>query len=165
MWKSRPAMRRKVVVLPQPEGPRSVTSVPGSTVKLTRSSARTSPNCLLTFRSSMRAEPILMLDGPWPSIVGMLDGPWPSIVDMLDGPWPSIVRAPEQRAGAPDLRRVERRRDQQDQALDPDALDHLARARVGLEPALLEAGEDGHDEARRIAARGAVLVARDAREG
>ena len=36
---SRPAIMRKVVVLPQPEGPSSVTSVPVSTVKLTPATA------------------------------------------------------------------------------------------------------------------------------
>ena len=33
---SSPAIRRSVVVLPQPDGPSSVTSVPGAMVKLTR---------------------------------------------------------------------------------------------------------------------------------
>ena len=40
---SRPAIMRKVVVLPQPEGPSSVTSVPASTVKLTPATAVAAP--------------------------------------------------------------------------------------------------------------------------
>ena len=40
---SSPAIRRSVVVLPQPEGPSSVTSVPGSIVKETSSTAVTAP--------------------------------------------------------------------------------------------------------------------------
>src|SRR4051812_20049596 len=38
--RSRPAMERKVVVLPQPLGPRSVNSFPGGTSKLTSCAAR-----------------------------------------------------------------------------------------------------------------------------
>jgi hypothetical protein len=40
---SSPATMRSVVVLPQPEGPSSVTSSPSATRKLTSSTARTSP--------------------------------------------------------------------------------------------------------------------------
>ena len=40
---SRPAIMRRVVVLPQPEGPSSVTSVPGSMVNETSSTAVTLP--------------------------------------------------------------------------------------------------------------------------
>src|SRR6266511_4138361 len=40
---SRPAMERSVVVLPQPEGPRSVKSSPSASLKLTSSTARTRP--------------------------------------------------------------------------------------------------------------------------
>jgi hypothetical protein len=40
---SRPAMRRSVVVLPQPDGPSSVQSVPASIVKETWSTAVTFP--------------------------------------------------------------------------------------------------------------------------
>ena len=40
---SSPAIRRNVVVLPQPDGPSSVTSVPGSMVKDTSSTAVTAP--------------------------------------------------------------------------------------------------------------------------
>ena len=40
---SSPAMERSVVVLPQPEGPRSVTSSPGAIEKLMPATAVTSP--------------------------------------------------------------------------------------------------------------------------
>ncbi len=40
---SSPATRRRVVVLPQPEGPSSVTSVPASTVKEMSRTAVTAP--------------------------------------------------------------------------------------------------------------------------
>ena len=40
---SRPAIMRSVVVLPQPEGPSSVTSLPASMEKLTLSTAVTAP--------------------------------------------------------------------------------------------------------------------------
>jgi hypothetical protein len=40
--RSSPAMQRSVVVLPQPEGPSSVMSLPVSTARLTPSTARTS---------------------------------------------------------------------------------------------------------------------------
>ena len=40
---SSPAMRRSVVVLPQPDGPSSVTSVPGAIVNETSSTAVTAP--------------------------------------------------------------------------------------------------------------------------
>jgi hypothetical protein len=40
---SSPATMRSVVVLPQPDGPRRVTSSPGATVKDTSSTATTSP--------------------------------------------------------------------------------------------------------------------------
>ena len=40
---SRPAIMRRVVVLPQPEGPSRVTSLPGSMVKDTSSTAVTLP--------------------------------------------------------------------------------------------------------------------------
>ncbi len=40
---SSPAMARNVVVLPQPDGPSSVTSSPRATLKLTPSTAMTSP--------------------------------------------------------------------------------------------------------------------------
>ena len=40
---SRPAIMRSVVVLPQPEGPSSVTRCPASIVKDTASTAATSP--------------------------------------------------------------------------------------------------------------------------
>ena len=40
---SSPAISRKVVVLPQPDGPSSVTSVPAAISKLTSSTAVTAP--------------------------------------------------------------------------------------------------------------------------
>ena len=40
-WK--PAIMRKVVVLPQPDGPSSVSSSPGATSRLTSCTAATSP--------------------------------------------------------------------------------------------------------------------------
>src|ERR671923_2340151 len=45
---SRPAMIRRSVVLPQPEGPRKQTSSPGSTDRLTSRSATKPPKCLET---------------------------------------------------------------------------------------------------------------------
>src|SRR3546814_9599529 len=46
--RSRPAISRSVVDLPQPEGPSSTTSDPASTSKLTASTARAVPQCLPT---------------------------------------------------------------------------------------------------------------------
>src|SRR6476469_4316762 len=53
---SNPAIRRRVVVLPQPDGPNSVTSVPGSIVNDTLSTARTMPYCFATERNWTEAE-------------------------------------------------------------------------------------------------------------
>src|ERR1043166_2608687 len=50
---SSPAIMRKTVVLPPPLGPRRATSSPSLTEKLTCFTAATSPNCLVTFLSSM----------------------------------------------------------------------------------------------------------------
>ena len=52
---SSPAIRRKVVVLPQPDGPSKVTRLPASIVKLTSRTAVTGPYCLVTRESSIRA--------------------------------------------------------------------------------------------------------------
>ena len=52
---------RKVVVLPQPEGPSSVTKVPASMVIETSSTAVTAPYCLRTFSSTTAAERLAML--------------------------------------------------------------------------------------------------------
>src|SRR6476469_10537879 len=52
---STPAIRRSVVVLPQPEGPSSVTSVPGSMVNEISLTARTAPYCFTTERNSTEA--------------------------------------------------------------------------------------------------------------
>jgi hypothetical protein len=54
---SSPAIRRSVVVLPQPDGPSSVTSVPGAISSDRGFSATTSPNRLVTF--SNRTEPFM----------------------------------------------------------------------------------------------------------
>ena len=45
---SRPAIMRSVVVLPQPDGPSSVSSRPSATASDTDSTARTPPKCLPT---------------------------------------------------------------------------------------------------------------------
>ena len=45
---SRPATRRSVVDLPQPDGPSSTTSVPTAASKLTSSTARVAPQDLVT---------------------------------------------------------------------------------------------------------------------
>jgi hypothetical protein len=44
--RSRPSIMRIVIDLPAPLGPRKPVTVPGSTVKLTSSTARTEPYCL-----------------------------------------------------------------------------------------------------------------------
>src|SRR5437867_1717404 len=49
---SKPAMRRSVVVLPEPDGPSMVKNSPCSTSRLTSSSATTSPNALRTETSA-----------------------------------------------------------------------------------------------------------------
>ena len=46
---SRPATMRNVVVLPQPDGPSSVTNSPSLTRRSTSLTAAKSPNCRLTF--------------------------------------------------------------------------------------------------------------------
>src|SRR5688572_25086626 len=82
-----------------------------------------------------------------------------------DGPWPSRARSrAEVKAGRPDLGDVVRWSDQQDQPLDTDTLQHLTRARLRLEPALLQPGEHRGDEAGGIASGRAAFVARDAQE-
>src|SRR4030095_13135012 len=48
-----PAIIRKSVVLPEPEGPSSATNSPVSTLKLTSFSAAKSPNCFAMLRISM----------------------------------------------------------------------------------------------------------------
>ena len=45
---SRPAIRRRVVDLPQPEGPSKTAKDPASTSKLMSSTARAAAQCLLT---------------------------------------------------------------------------------------------------------------------
>src|SRR5688572_9620336 len=51
--RSRPAIMRNVVVLPQPEGPRRQTTSPAETFKSTSRTATKSPNVFVTFLSSM----------------------------------------------------------------------------------------------------------------
>src|ERR1700729_2748574 len=51
--RSRPAMMRKVVVLPHPEGPRRQTTSPAETLRLTFLTAVNEPNCFVTFLSSI----------------------------------------------------------------------------------------------------------------
>src|SRR5262245_43238746 len=50
---SRPAIMRRVVVLPQPEGPSRHTTSPASTLRSTRSTAVRSPNTLDTWSSAI----------------------------------------------------------------------------------------------------------------
>ena len=50
----KPAIMRKVVVLPQPEGPSSETSSPSSSVRLKSSTAATPPKTRETWRSTSR---------------------------------------------------------------------------------------------------------------
>src|SRR5580704_19343843 len=50
---SRPAIRRSVVDLPQPDGPSSTTSEAAAASKLTLSTARVAPHDLLTFRTEI----------------------------------------------------------------------------------------------------------------
>src|SRR6185369_6279863 len=57
---SSPAISRKVVVLPQPDGPSSVTSVAGWIVNETALTAVTSPYRLVTARNSTDAGPDFM---------------------------------------------------------------------------------------------------------
>src|SRR3990170_4217294 len=57
---SSPAMQRKVVVLPQPDGPSSVTVLPGATPKLMPRTAWTVPNDI-TSRSTFTATDRLTL--------------------------------------------------------------------------------------------------------
>jgi hypothetical protein len=54
----KPAIMRKVVVLPQPDGPTSTTNSPSSMVRPRLRTATTLPNALLRPTSSMRATPI-----------------------------------------------------------------------------------------------------------
>ncbi len=58
---SSPAIRRSVVVLPQPDGPSSVTSVPGSMVNDTSLTAVTPPYSLETLRNSTDAGPLRLM--------------------------------------------------------------------------------------------------------
>src|SRR5947209_16727214 len=52
---SRPAIMRRMVVLPQPEGPSSVTSVRATMSNETSRTATTSPYCFVTWRNSIEA--------------------------------------------------------------------------------------------------------------
>src|SRR2546421_9336370 len=61
---SSPAIRRNVVVLPQPEGPSSVMSVPGSMVKEISFTARTVPYCFTTERNSTEARAVCFIPIP-----------------------------------------------------------------------------------------------------
>ncbi|MEZ5721521.1 MAG: hypothetical protein R3D59_07545 [Paracoccaceae bacterium] len=54
----KPATIRMIVVLPQPEGPSSVTSVPGAMSRSSGCSATTAPKCLVTL--SKRTDPLVM---------------------------------------------------------------------------------------------------------
>src|SRR5512139_3325000 len=58
---SKPAMSRRIVDLPQPDGPSTTRSSPAWAVKLTLSTAHTSPHDLETFSSSIciRNQPLL----------------------------------------------------------------------------------------------------------
>src|SRR5215470_978282 len=50
---SRPAIMRRVVVLPQPDGPSRQTTSPAATSRSTRSTAVRSPNTLVTWLSAI----------------------------------------------------------------------------------------------------------------
>src|SRR5204862_2729554 len=66
----------------------------------------------------------------------------------------------EEPARRADLAGVEGRREQHDEAPDAGTLERLSRARVCAQHALVEPRERRHQEPRRVAARGGVLVAR-----
>src|SRR5262249_25321784 len=53
---SKPAIRRRQVVLPEPDGPSSAKNSPASISKLTSSAARTSPKWRLTLRKAPAGE-------------------------------------------------------------------------------------------------------------
>jgi hypothetical protein len=53
--RSKPAMSRSVVVLPEPEGPSSEKNSPGAMVNVMPSTARTSPNRFSTLSSATAA--------------------------------------------------------------------------------------------------------------
>src|SRR5262245_66048597 len=67
---SSPATRRRVVVLPQPLGPRRVKTSPRRTDRLTSSTALVVPNSLVT-RSSERT--VSVVPGSAPTLVPLLD--------------------------------------------------------------------------------------------
>src|SRR5258706_7950566 len=52
---SKPAIIRRVVVLPQPDGPRKLTNSPRSVARLKSSTAKVDPNCFWTPVSSRKA--------------------------------------------------------------------------------------------------------------
>src|SRR5271165_4887664 len=60
--RSRPAMMRKVVVLPQPEGPKRHTTSPADTDRFKFLTAVKAPKCLVTPQSSI-VDIVLSLDG------------------------------------------------------------------------------------------------------
>src|SRR5712691_3694870 len=62
---SKPPIIRSVVVLPQPDGPRSAKKLPRSTSRVSRSTATTSSNRLVTSTSRMSAG--------WAAVVGAAD--------------------------------------------------------------------------------------------
>src|SRR5690348_12313598 len=61
--RSRPAIMRKVVVLPQPEGPSRQTTSPAATERSASLTATKSPNFLVILRASIVDIPSLSLDG------------------------------------------------------------------------------------------------------
>src|SRR5665811_1221095 len=86
---SRPATQRRVVVLPQPEGPSRTTISPAGTAKLTPSIAgRPIANCL---RRSVTSSVAVMISGasraqpslPVPKSLVPLGNPWPVQLDVL----------------------------------------------------------------------------------
>ena len=66
---SSPAIMRKVVVLPQPDGPSSTKNSPFPTVRFERFTAVKSPNALC--RSSMRISAMSGYSGKWLTITNM----------------------------------------------------------------------------------------------
>src|SRR5262249_9717041 len=62
---SRPAMMRRSVVFPEPEGPRSASSAPSSTSRLTSARATNVPKRLPTFLTLMLMSPPPTPGGSW----------------------------------------------------------------------------------------------------
>src|ERR1700675_664587 len=153
-----PAISRRRVVLPQPEGPSSVNSSPSPTSAVARSTAATAPNRLTTSRSRIFTSPLWLLPDRFDVLaVALLELVAPLlghvlVVDVGDGRVEIGADAARELHGHLDLgsRRSLHpvlRTDGEEPALHEDALAPLGQEELDEGPRGLGvpgAGQDGH---------------------